>query len=412
MKKTLCSFLIIVILMNFIMGSVSYADGQSDGAADLPDSPYIFDGKDEAKKATPSDGVSEEIMTEGTVSVKNGSSTKVSTNSTMGGNSIIAAILGYLALIIDIIPMQIHLILSVMTITPTSEKIINPFFTLERIIFNKISLFNANYFNSLGEYSVGNSENKVIVQEDKINVELKKSVSKWFIITRLISLTISLFILIYIGIRMALSTIASDKAKYKKMLLAWVESIVILFILVYIMVLIINFGEILINFIYDIRVSTCGDSFEIGLLKGIIFAALQNAGSMVLAYSIMYWVLVYTYFKFFYLYVKRMLMVGFLIVIAPLITITYSIDKAGDGKAQAFNAWLSEFTINVLIQPLHALIYLVFVLTANEIAKYAPVIGMVFLLALGTVEKTVRRIFNAQGFASIGILNDFRKGKQ
>ena len=41
-------------------------------------------------------------------------------------------------------------------------------------------------------------------------------------------------------------------------------------------------------------------------------------------------------------------------------TVTYSIDKAGDGKAQAFGNWLSEFVMNVLVQPLHAIIYLVF----------------------------------------------------
>ena len=64
---------------------------------------------------------------------------------------------------------------------------------------------------------------------------------------------------------------------------------------------------------------------------------------------------------------KRFLMVGFLIVISPLITITYSIDKAGDGKAQAFSTWLKEFMVNILIQPLHALIYLVFVLMAKRL---------------------------------------------
>ena len=56
------------------------------------------------------------------------------------------------------------------------------------------------------------------------------------------------------------------------------------------------------------------------------------------------------------MYIKRMLTVGFLIVIAPLITITYSIDKMGDGKSQALNAWLKEFIYNVLIQTFHCII--------------------------------------------------------
>ncbi len=40
-----------------------------------------------------------------------------------------------------------------------------------------------------------------------------------------------------------------------------------------------------------------------------------------------------------------------LIIIAPLITITYSMDKMKDGQAQALNTWMREFMFNVLIQP-------------------------------------------------------------
>ena len=60
------------------------------------------------------------------------------------------------------------------------------------------------------------------------------------------------------------------------------------------------------------------------------------------------------------MYIKRTLVLGFLIVISPLITITYSIDKMGDGKSQALNIWLKEFVFTVIIQPFHCIIYLVF----------------------------------------------------
>jgi hypothetical protein len=43
-------------------------------------------------------------------------------------------------------------------------------------------------------------------------------------------------------------------------------------------------------------------------------------------------------------------MVGFLILISPLITISYAIDKMGDGRAQALNNWFKEFIYNVIIQ--------------------------------------------------------------
>ena len=51
-------------------------------------------------------------------------------------------------------------------------------------------------------------------------------------------------------------------------------------------------------------------------------------------------------------------------MISPLISITYSIDKMGDGKAQALGNWLREFIFTILIQPFHCLMYIAFVRTA------------------------------------------------
>ena len=106
-------------------------------------------------------------------------------------------------------------------------------------------------------------------------------------------------------------------------------------------------------------------------------------------------------------------MIGFLIVISPLITITYSIDKAGDGKAQAFSIWFNELVTNILIQPLHAIIYLIFVVTANNIAAESPIIALAFLMAMGTVEKTVKTVFNMKSITlkGLGEVKFFGKGK-
>lgn len=102
---------------------------------------------------------------------------------------------------------------------------------------------------------------------------------------------------------------------------------------------------------------------------------------------------------FLIMYIKRMLTIGFLIVISPLITITYSIDKMGDGKSQALNAWLKEFVFNVLIQPFHCVIYLIFGNTAinllteqQTLASAVLAICMVLFIFKG--EKIVRDIFN------------------
>lgn len=99
-------------------------------------------------------------------------------------------------------------------------------------------------------------------------------------------------------------------------------------------------------------------------------------------------------------------------MISPLVTITYSIDKAGDGKAQAFSTWMKEFMLNVLIQPLHAIIYLVFLLTANEIAERAPLVAIALLMAMGQAERMVKTIFDVKDGVSIkGMDKTFKKGK-
>ena len=218
---------------------------------------------------------------------------------------------------------------------------------------------------------------------------------------------------------MALSTVASEQARYKKMLVSWVESIVVLFAMLYIISAVITVGEILTGIFYDIRCQLLGQTvagtgevygvFEDTIRNKALISLTEFSGLQLTMWSIIYWVLLFTQMKFLWTYMKRFLMVGFLIVISPLITITYSIDKAGDGKAQAFSSWLKEFMVNVLIQPLHALIYLVFVLTANAIAESSPIIALAMLMSMGSVERMVKVVFDMRGLVSLRGVNKFLK---
>ena len=102
-------------------------------------------------------------------------------------------------------------------------------------------------------------------------------------------------------------------------------------------------------------------------------------------------------------------MTGLLIVVSPLIIVTYSIDKAGDGKAQVFSSWLKEYSVNMLIQPLHALIYAIFVLTANGIAYRAPLVAIALLLSIGSVERMVKVVFDMKGLTTLKGVDKFLK---
>lgn len=103
-------------------------------------------------------------------------------------------------------------------------------------------------------------------------------------------------------------------------------------------------------------------------------------------------------FVFLIMYIKRMITIAFLILISPIITITYSIDKMNDGKSQALDTWTKEFLQNVLIQPFHCIIYLVFISVGINIVNNSGTLaaGIIVILTMFFIfeaEKIIKNIF-------------------
>lgn len=96
-------------------------------------------------------------------------------------------------------------------------------YTIEDTVFGIIDLFNADYFISTSG-----------IRSD-VNVALKESVAKWYYILSTLAVLINLLVLIYIGIKMALSTVASAIAKYKEMLKDWLVSMILIFAIPYLL---------------------------------------------------------------------------------------------------------------------------------------------------------------------------------
>ena len=119
-------------------------------------------------------------------------------------------------------------------------------------------LFNVNYFDTEESYKVGNTT----IEANASNLAIKESITGVYFLCRILALAIGLLVLIYIGIRMAISTIASDQAKYKKMLMSWVESVIIIFLMPYLMSLIFSFGELLTDSFYELRNNLLGTVAE------------------------------------------------------------------------------------------------------------------------------------------------------
>lgn len=273
--------------------------------------------------------------------------------------------------------------------------------TVGDILFNDVEIVNIDFFNPGSSSSV--------VQA------FKTSVAKWYYVMRTIAIIASLCVLLYVAIRMAISTVADDKAKYKSMFKDWVVGFCILFVLHYIMLLIIKGNNLFVDVIKNAYISSNGAVITyIQELKGIRYSIVEplapqytvaeKFGSgiallMLAIYTIM----------FLWQYIKRLFLIGFLMMIAPLITITYAIDKVGDGKAQALNNWMKEFFWTVLLQPFQCVIYITIVSTGFEALagskSFTSAIFLIFCLHfLLKAEGIIKQIFgiSAKHVGSIG----------
>lgn len=80
---------------------------------------------------------------------------------------------------------------------------------------------------------------------------LRVQISKWYVLIRNLSAAALFCVLIYVGIRMVLSSVSEEKAKYKKMMVNWVVAICLVFFLHYMMSIIMFTTEKLVETIGD-----------------------------------------------------------------------------------------------------------------------------------------------------------------
>ena len=203
--------------------------------------------------------------------------------------------------------------------------------------------------------SVAKIDNTINTTEVKKSIagELQSNISTWYQALRTIALVGLLSVLVYIGIRIILSSSsAQDKAKYKNMLKDWLVAICILFVLHYIMAFMLGITGELNEIIkgnvikqtaggqkYDELISTVRNEYE----------ETAEAGELdwdIAGYTVMYLALVILTGVFTIQYLKRVIFMAFLTMVAPMIALTYPLDKIKDGRAQAFSYWLREYIFN------------------------------------------------------------------
>ena len=233
---------------------------------------------------------------------------------------------------------------------------------------------------------------------------LRPTISKWYNALRIFSLIGLLSVLVYIGIRIIIISSAQEKSKYKKMLIDWVTAVAILFILHYIMVFIINITQSITKIFIPETISSGGTDKFITNIRNMITGNNGDSYFIYFSYVLMYLALVLLTITFTFQYLKRLVFIAFLTMIAPLIALTYPLDRVKDGHAQAFTTWLREYIFNCLLQPMHLLLYTMLIGTANSIVTRYPLYAIVVLAFFTPAEKFIRKMFGFEKASTLGPL--------
>ena len=312
-------------------------------------------------------------------------------------------------------------------------------------------------------YYLNDDGERIMTSKQNTALDLQAVVSQWYSAIRNIAIVLSMSVLLYVGIRMLLSTVAQDKAKYKQMLIDWCVGLCLLFFLHYIMAFSVSMVEAFNQIVSqagresinstilnygDGEVSeeaqniaeqyASNDQFvlleddengkiteklkDLGMeafiddstnpaqivwptnLMGVLRlrAQVSYGDASFIGYGLCYTILVLFTLYFVYVYLRRVLYMAFLTMIAPLVALTYPIDKISDGQAQGFNKWLKEYLFNLLIQPLHLLLYTILVTSAIELAATNAIYSLVAIGFLIPAEKLMRSLFGFEKASTPG----------
>ena len=280
-----------------------------------------------------------------------------------------------------------------------------------------------------------NSKNRIITSANNSALEIKDTVGKWYYTLRNLAVISLMIILIYVGIRILISSVASEKAKYKQMLIDWFVAMCLVFVMQYIMIFANNFTEKIVDLLANVSAQNLHTVIvndpKTELVNGVKEAGLdsyvssngslnvttnlmgkarmlaqeQSGTPLYIGYAICFLVLVFYTVFFCFIYAKRLLYIVFLTIIAPLVAISYPLDKMGDGKSQAFDLWLKEYIFNLLIQPFHLLLYTVLISSAFDLAGNNIIYCLIAIGFMTPAEKFLRKMFGFDKTTTAGFLS-------
>lgn len=289
--------------------------------------------------------------------------------------------------------------------------------TIESLIFNQYSPTSLSIFERMA-----GTKNTIF------NEGMSEALTNTYSFFRSIAIIAYMMITVYMGVKILLSSTAEKGAKHKELFLYLIQGAIILFLFPYVIRYTIEINNAFVQYIYELKgnktqsvygsissakdkgseglgaasavTSEVQDSLEAGEdYMSIMYRNAMRQGWI--TYAICFAVMVKQLIAFLIIYFKRLLTVVFLIAVFPLVSISYAIDKIGDGKSQAFNNWYKEFALNVFLQSFHAIVYVIGMALITEIGKGGMdgslIIVILILEFISKGDEFLRGILNVKG---------------
>lgn len=306
--------------------------------------------------------------------------------------------------------------------------------TVESIFFNQVPIFDANFFNfetaggrSLKIEAAGpkNKDGEKIeaIDTDNIVYKLKQNLATWYVIIRNLSIAILLFILIYLGIKLAITSSTQKKAECKKLLVSWATAMCIVFFIHFFMYLVFEINDILVGICMDIGsnatnaqleelIDQTGNQNEMNLYDAVRTKAYVFNWREGVPATIIYIFLIYLLIRFSIIYLKRYLTIYILALSGSFMGVKFALEKIAGKKTTSLNKWLKDFAFNVLLQTVHAFLYVIFLIIALSVSQKSLVgagLALIILNFMLKADKIIIKIFALDKAGSLADVNNPEK---
>lgn len=290
----------------------------------------------------------------------------------------------------------------------------------DQVIFNRLPLFDPNFINPYS--SAGSSA---------LTSTMQSTISNLYGTGYTVAVAVFTIAALIMGIKLVVSTIASEKAQYKEAVSKWLFGIVLLFTMHWIISGVFTLNEEIVRIVA--QSSGTAVEFEISILQSIplvgnmlsgivdgfgslfgtsnlsstLSFTMAGYGGFILKYmlkaiggdlisSIILFIILGQTIAIIIAYLKRLFYCIILGVIAPLIVAFDTVKKVLGQKSEILNNWFQNFVITVFMQSFHA-IFLMFILqmlsALNGSDGVQSLMALVGAMALIKFEKTFKELF-------------------